>query len=86
MERRFLSPREVAEYVGLHPQTIYAMIARGEIPSARLGRKVLVDKRLLDAQLGGPVGPPGSQSGSAPQAAGSRGGRFHVGRENGCGQ
>jgi excisionase family DNA binding protein len=51
MERRFLSPREVAEYVGVHLQTVYAMIARGEIKSARLGRRVLVDKRRLDAQL-----------------------------------
>jgi len=51
MEKQFLSPREVSEYVGLHLQTVYTMIARGEIPSARLGRKVLIDKRRLDAQL-----------------------------------
>jgi excisionase family DNA binding protein len=63
--RRWISPREAAEYIGVHPQTVYAMIARGEIPSARLGRKVLVDKRRLDAQLEGQAaahaGGPGGQ-------------------------
>ncbi len=62
MERRFLSPREVAEYVGLHPQTIYAMIARGEIHASRLGRKVLIDKRRLDAQLEAQAAAPARQS------------------------
>lgn len=57
MERRFLSPREVSEYLGVHPQTVYDWIARGEIPSARLGRKVLIDKRRLDEQLGGQAAP-----------------------------
>jgi excisionase family DNA binding protein len=51
VERRFLSPREVSQYTGLHLMTIYSMIARGEIPSARLGRRVLIDKQLLDARL-----------------------------------
>ena len=56
MERRFLSPREVAEYVGIHPQTVYAMIARGEIVASRLGRKILIDKKRLDEKLGiGPI-------------------------------
>ncbi len=52
--RRFLSPREISEYTGLHVMTVYAMIARGEIKASRLGRKILVDKRQLDAQLEGP--------------------------------
>lgn len=53
MERRFLSPREVSEYLGVHVMTVYDWIARGEIPSARLGRRVLIDRRRLDAQLEG---------------------------------
>jgi excisionase family DNA binding protein len=62
MERRFLSPREAAEYLGCHLMTVYSWIDSGKIPSARLGRKILVDKRRLDAQLeaaaiaGGPGG------------------------------
>jgi len=51
--RRFLSPREVAEYLGCHVMTVYAWIAGGRIPSVRIGRKVLVDKQRLDAQLEG---------------------------------
>jgi len=65
MERRFLSPREAAEYLGCHLMTVYSWIDSGKIPSARLGRKVLVDKRLLDAQLEGQLaayaGGPGGQ-------------------------
>ncbi|TFH49514.1 MAG: helix-turn-helix domain-containing protein [Methanothrix sp.] len=51
MDRRWISPRATADYVGCHLQTIYVWIASGEIPSARIGRKVLVDRFRLDKQL-----------------------------------
>ena len=51
MERRFLSPREVAEYLGCHLMTVYSWIDSGKVPSARIGRKVLIDKRRLDERL-----------------------------------
>ena len=53
LEKRWISPREAAEYLGCHIQTLYVWIARGEVPSARLGRKVLIDLKRLDAQLEG---------------------------------
>jgi excisionase family DNA binding protein len=51
MDRRWISPRATADYLGCHLQTIYAWIASGEIPSARIGRKVLVDRIRLDKRL-----------------------------------
>ena len=32
MEKRFLSVKELSEYIGLSPQTIYNKINRGEFP------------------------------------------------------
>jgi excisionase family DNA binding protein len=68
MEKRWISPREAAEYIGCHVMTVYAWIASGTVPSARLGRKVLVDRRQLDAQLEG-------QLQAAPAAARGKGWR-----------
>lgn len=53
MEKRWISPREAADYIGCHVMTVYSWIASGTVPSARLGRKVLIDKRRLDEQLEG---------------------------------
>jgi excisionase family DNA binding protein len=55
--RRWISPREAAEYLGCHVQTVYDWIARGVIVSGRIGRKVLVDRRRLDEQLEGQTAP-----------------------------
>jgi excisionase family DNA binding protein len=51
MERRWISPRETAEYLGCHLMTVYSWIDAGRIPSARLGRKIIIDKRRLDDSL-----------------------------------
>jgi len=32
MERRFLSAKELAEYIGISPQTIYNKVNRGQFP------------------------------------------------------
>lgn len=53
VERRWISPREAAEYLGCHLLTVYSWIDSGKIPGARLGRKVLIDRRRLDEQLEG---------------------------------
>ena len=57
MERRWISCAEAATYLGCHLMTVYSWIDSGKIPSARLGRKVLVDRRRLDAQLEGQTAP-----------------------------
>jgi excisionase family DNA binding protein len=49
--RRWISPREAAELLGIHPMTVYDLVNRGELPAARLGRKVLIDRVRLEAQL-----------------------------------
>jgi excisionase family DNA binding protein len=49
--RRYYSVLEICEIYGLHRQTVYSMIARGLIPSIRIGRAVRVDLRELDRRL-----------------------------------
>jgi excisionase family DNA binding protein len=50
-KRRWISPSETAALLGMHIQSIYVLIARGVIPAARVGRKVLVDRHLLEKEL-----------------------------------
>lgn len=50
-ERRWISPLECSEFLGIHKLSVYKMIADGRIPAARLGRLVRVDLRALEADL-----------------------------------
>ena len=36
-ERKVLSTKEVAEYLGLHPSSIYRMLKRGEFTGYKIG-------------------------------------------------
>lgn len=49
--RRWISPRECAALIGIHPQTCYDLISRRQIKAARLGRKVLIDRIALEEDL-----------------------------------
>ena len=51
MEKRMLNLEELAEYIGLAPQTIKNMRSKGEfpIPSKHICRKLLWDKKIVDA-------------------------------------
>jgi len=50
--RRWISPRETAEeLLGVHVQTVYDWVSSGLIPNARIGRKVLIDRRRLEDKL-----------------------------------
>jgi excisionase family DNA binding protein len=49
--RRWISPREAAEILGIHKMTAYTWIASGRLPSARIGRKVFIDRRRLEEGL-----------------------------------
>jgi excisionase family DNA binding protein len=64
--RRWLSPREVSEYVGCHVMTVYGWIASGTISSTRLGRKILIEKSRLDEQLRTQAAPIGGRRGNRP--------------------
>ena len=48
MTRRLLDIKEVAEYVGLSPHTIYSMVSQRRIPFVKIGRLTKFDLRLLD--------------------------------------
>ena len=47
MERLLLKPLEAAEVLGIGRSLMYELIARGEIPSVRLGRCLRVSKESL---------------------------------------
>jgi excisionase family DNA binding protein len=51
MERRWISPRDAAEYMKVHVMTVYSWIDSGKIPAARIGRLVRIDLRALEADL-----------------------------------
>ena len=46
---RLLSLRDAATYMGLSCWTLRELIWRGELPSVRVGRRVLVDLEDLDS-------------------------------------
>jgi excisionase family DNA binding protein len=49
--RRWLSVREAASRLGLHPVSVYRLACRGELPVARLGGRLLIDWRRLEEVL-----------------------------------
>jgi excisionase family DNA binding protein len=48
---RLLSVDQSAIYLGLRPRTIRRWIVTGRLPVTRLGRRVLLDKELLDGLI-----------------------------------
>jgi len=48
VEKRLLSAREAAEYLGISHRTIWAWAQTGGLPVTRLGRRVLFDRSRLD--------------------------------------
>lgn len=51
IEPRLLSPHEAARYLGVSYWTVRDLVFRREIPFIKIGRRVLVDRRDLDAYL-----------------------------------
>jgi excisionase family DNA binding protein len=47
------SRQKTALQAGVNPRTIDAMIARGELPSVRLGRRVMIPIIAVDRLLSG---------------------------------
>jgi excisionase family DNA binding protein len=50
-ERRFITCRECAELYHFHVQHVYELIARGLLPSCRIGGAIRVDRVRLDQDL-----------------------------------
>lgn len=49
------SPEEVAQLLGLHPNTVYAMLKSGELPGIKAGRKWLISVKGLELWLAGGI-------------------------------
>jgi excisionase family DNA binding protein len=50
-DRRWLNVREAASKLGVHEITLYRLIAKGQVPAAKLGGRVLIDWQKLEAEL-----------------------------------
>lgn len=50
-----LTVRQVADYLRVAENSVYSSIRRGEVPSVRLGRRVLVSKAALGRWLDSPA-------------------------------
>jgi putative molybdopterin biosynthesis protein len=46
-------PAEVAPLLKISERHVYELIKRGDLPSVRLGRRVVVPKAALEALIGG---------------------------------
>lgn len=51
MEKAAFSVKDIAHITGLCTATIYAKIASGEIPSVRIGRRILIPRQDLEKLL-----------------------------------
>jgi excisionase family DNA binding protein len=52
-----LSVSQAAKLLGISRAFAYELVARGELPSLRLGRRVVVPRRALEKLVDGAEGP-----------------------------
>ena len=50
-ERRTLTVAEAAQALGISRALAYDLVRRGEIASLRLGRRIVIPERVIDALL-----------------------------------
>lgn len=50
-EKKWISPKTTASYLGFSLNSVYQKILSGQIPASRLGKKWLVDRVELDRLL-----------------------------------
>ena len=48
LNRRYFSPRELSQYLGIAIQTIYEWTSQKKVPYIKLGRLVKFDQREID--------------------------------------
>lgn len=54
MEKRWMKIKEVAEYLSIHPQTVYQMLSAHQIPGLKIkGAGWRIDRRKLDEFIEG---------------------------------
>jgi excisionase family DNA binding protein len=49
--RKTLTVQEVAEYLGVHQDTIYTMVRQKQIPHFRIRRRILFHQASIDAWI-----------------------------------
>jgi len=49
--RRWITVRDCADYLGLHEVTVRRLIDKGEIPAGRIGRNIRIDRKKLERVL-----------------------------------
>ncbi len=76
MTRETFTIEEAAEVLGVGRNTAYEAARRGEIPSIRLGRRILVPKAALERMLESGNGDPLDRNGDLDSE--SRGGRWDM--------
>ncbi len=53
IDKLALTPEEVAQLLGLHLNSVYAMLKSGALPALRAGRRWLISKRRFESWLDG---------------------------------
>lgn len=48
MKQRTLAPKEAAEYIGIHVETLYKMVRQKQIPHIRIRRRIFFSMETLD--------------------------------------
>jgi len=51
LKDNYLTISQAVEYTGLTRQKISTLIKQGRLPAERIGRQVLIEKRVLDGEL-----------------------------------
>jgi excisionase family DNA binding protein len=51
VERKTMNVQEVAEYLGVHQDTIYTMVRQKQIPHFRIRRRILFNQVSIDAWI-----------------------------------
>jgi excisionase family DNA binding protein len=52
-ERDVMTVAQLADYLGVRPNTVYGALGRNEIPHLRIGGRVLISKKVVDSILRG---------------------------------
>lgn len=51
MQRKTLTAQEVADYIGVHPDTIYTMVREKQIPHFRVRRRIFFSLETINAWM-----------------------------------
>lgn len=51
MEREIMTVKEVSLYLGVHPDTIYDMASKKEVPCFKMRSKILFSKKSIDSWI-----------------------------------